>query len=375
MNIGIDISQIVYEGTGVARFTDGLVHAILEYDTRNQWVFFFSSFRKNLGESIEKKIITKGHKFIKLKIPPTLLSFLSNDLHSSFLSSKIYDLRSSIDWFISSDWTEPHFPKVKKATIVHDLVYLRYPETVNTKIRQTQKKRLQLVKKESQIIFADSEATKKDCSKLLHIEEERIIINYPGIEMTLPTAHQINQTLKKYNLEEKKFILTVGKLEPRKNLERLIQSFSLLKQNDIELVIAGPKGWGETSNIQHLTSHIKFLGYVPDQELYSLYSSCLFFIFPSIWEGFGYPIIEAMKCEAPIACSNTSSIKEIAGNAALLFDPFNNESIYQSINALIQDKKLRNYLVKKGNERSKQFTWKRYYNTLISPFYDNWRRR
>jgi glycosyltransferase involved in cell wall biosynthesis len=365
MKIGIDISQIVYEGTGVARFTSGLVDSILVNDKKNEWVFFFSSLRRNLDRSLEQKILSQGHKLIKRKLPATLLSFLTNDIHNFFLSSKIYNLGSRIDFFITSDWSEPLLSGVKKATVVHDLTCFRYPDTVDQNIRKTQEKRLQHVKKESQIIFADSNATKKDLVELLNIQEDRIVVNYPGVEVTKQSKNQINKTLKKYNLEEKKFILTVGKLEPRKNLSRLFEAFKQLNNNTLQLIEVGPKGWGKSSNIKHLTSNINFLGFVPDDELYSLYTSCLFFVFPSIWEGFGYPIIEAMRSGAPVTCSNSSSIREIAGDAALFFDPLNIENMYQSINRLIQDENLRKQLIKKGIQRSKIFTWKKYYESII----------
>ncbi len=365
MKIGIDISQIVYEGTGVARFTYGLTQTILEYDKQNQWVFFFSSLRSNLNRSLEQKIVSKGHKLIKWKLPPTFLSFLSNDIHNHALSSFIVHRSSKLDYFITSDWTEPPFPGVKKATIVHDLTFIRYPETVHQKIRETQRKRLNWVKKESSLIFVDSETTKKDLIELLSIDKNRIIVNYPGVEVIKSSRNQIDETLKKYNLEDKKFILTVGKREPRKNLARLVKAMTLLKNNTLQLIVVGPEGWGETSNVKHLTSSVRFLGYVPDEDLYSLYSSCLFFIYPSIWEGFGYPIVEAMKQSAPVTCSNTSSIKKIADSAALFFDPMNINEMTQCINELSRNETLRKGLIKKGLERSKIFMWERYYNKLI----------
>jgi len=367
MKIGIDISQIVYKGTGVGRFTKNLVESILTYDKENQYIFFFSGLRQKLDEDLERKILDKKHQLIKWKLPPTLLSFLWNDLHQfvkcfMFHASCFHDL----DWFITSDWTEPPL-SCKKVTIVHDLVYKRFPETLDKRIFLTQKKRMKWVKKESQVIFADSLATKDDLIKYLNIEEEKIVVNYPGVEVIVPTQKQIQQTLSKYKLD-KPFILTVGKLEPRKNLERLITAFQKLNDKTIDLVIVGPKGWGTTeqySNIAIKQSNIKFLGFIPDIDLYSLYSSCLFFIYPSIWEGFGYPIIEAMKLGAPVACSDTSSMKEIADDAALLFDPFNTEKMLQCIDTLKKDEKLRKELITKGKKQAEMFSWERYYRIFI----------
>ncbi len=376
MKIGLDISQIVYPGTGVARFTEVLVNSILEYDNKHQWLFFFSSLRRNLDRQLEKKILQRGHQLVKWRLPPTYLSFLWNNLHQlSKLLILNYKFLNSLDWFITSDWAEAPL-KINKATIVHDLVYLRHPETVNKKIYQTQKKRLFWVKRESKIIFTDSQSTKKDIINFLQIESNRIIINYPGIDISKPKTSSIKSVLKKFSLEEKRFILTVGKLEPRKNIKRLIEAVRQIKDKKLQLVIVGPTGWDNSIDINNFSLLnqkklsfpqiiIKYLGYVTDEELYSLYASCLFFIYPSLWEGFGYPVVEAMKLEAPVACSNTSSLREIAGNAALLFNPYDIKEISQTINKIANDEKLRNQLVKKGLQRSKLFTPKRYYNVFI----------
>jgi len=372
MKIAIDISQIVHKGTGVARFTNGLVKAILKYDKQNQWSFFFSSLRQKLDENLEQEIIKQGHKLIKWKIPPTILSLLWNHSHE-LLKRFMFHVPcfNNFNWFITSDWIEPPLKNIKKATIVHDLVYLRYPQTVDGKIQRVQQKRLFWVKKESQIIFADSKTTKNDLTNLLNINSKKIIVNYPGVEAVKPSENMIKKTLAKYKIQ-KPFILTVGKIEPRKNLKRLIAAFQEVNHPSVDLIIAGISGW-ENLKFQSLnqSNGIKLLGFINDNELYSLYSRCLFYIQPSIWEGFGYPVIEAMKLGAPVACSNTSSMAEIAGNAALLFDPFDINAIKKSLTLMIQDSHLKKELAVKGQQRSQIFTWKNYFQTLISSLLAN----
>lgn len=348
MRIGIDISQIVYKGTGVSRFTEGLVKAICEYDKKNEWVFFFSSLRQSLDSSIEKLINSKGWKIVKMKLPPAGLSIIWNDLHVL----RIETITGKLDWFISSDWTEPP-AKCKKATIVHDLVYLRYPETVDRLILKTQIKRMNWVSKESALILADSQATKDDLIELLNLDTKKIVVNYPGIEL--------KKVSKKIG-NKKSFILTVGKIEPRKNINKLIEAFEEAKLKDIELLIIGPAGWDQ--NIK-TNKNVLFLGYVSDDELYALYSSCLFFIYPSIWEGFGYPVLEAMSFGAPVATSNTSSLKEIGENAALFFNPTKVSEIKKALIKLTTDRKLREELSLKGRKRAEGFTWKKYYDVMI----------
>lgn len=362
MKIAIDISQIVYSGSGVARFTDGLIRAICEYDTKNEWVFFFSSFRRNLDSSVETLILSKGHTLIKSKIPPTILSFIWNQLH--FFS--IDNIVGKVDWVITSDWAEPP-TKYKKTTIVHDLIYLKYPETVDEVIRKTQEQRLRWVQKESSVIFADSDSTKLDLESLLTINRNRITVNYPGINQPMKKLPfglaQGGQATRSKLRESRPFILTVGKLEPRKNIEKLIKSFNLLNQDKVDLYIVGMKGWGNV--VVEQSTQVKLLGFVPDEELAELYKTCLFFVLPSIYEGFGYPIAEAMSYGAPVATSNSSSMREIAGNAGLLFDPHDEDSIAEALEKLIQSPKLRSSLAKKGLLRAKDFSWKKYYETMI----------
>lgn len=357
MKLGIDISQIVHTGTGVARFTQGLTDAIFQYDHSNEWTFFFSSLRRKIDTTLSDKIENKGYKLTSQKIPPTLLTVLWNNLHMV----KIERFTGNLDWFITSDWTEPP-SSGNKATIVHDLTFLRYPETVVSSIRSVQEKRLRLVKKESKIIFTDSEATKKDLIDLLEIEPKRIVVNYPGVEVKVPTPEQITQTQFRYKLHNP-FVLAVGKVEPRKNLKRLIQAFNELENSSQELVIVGPPGW-ETIDTPP-NDKIRFLGYVNDTDLYALYALATGFIFPSIWEGFGYPAIEAMQLGCPVALSNNSSLGELGKGAALTFDPFDINAIKNALTTLIEDNKLRTHLIAEGKKKAKHFTWEKYYEKMI----------
>jgi glycosyltransferase involved in cell wall biosynthesis len=367
MNIGIDISQIVYKGTGVARFTEGLVNAILEYDTKHNWTFFFSS-RQELPITIESNIISKSQEIIKWPIPPRILSLLWNDYHSytGFITPK-----NKLDWFITSDWTEPPI-STNKATIVHDLVFKKYPETVHENILKTQEKRLSFVAQESKLIFADSESTSKDLQEYYSIHKDKIVVNYPGVDLPMEMdSNFINEIRSNFNIPEK-FILTVGKLEPRKNLERLIEAYKLLQKQHIKLpalVIVGMQGWD--TDIEK-SNDIILPGYVNDEILTALYQSAMCFVYPSIYEGFGYPVVEAMINKCPVLTSNTSSLKELAGkDAAITFDPFSSKDIASKIKEILDSKNLRQDLIKKGFKQSQKYTWKHYIDTLIKSLEKN----
>lgn len=361
MNIGIDISQIVYKGTGVSRFTEGLVSAILEYDTKNNWSFFFSS-RQELPITVESNILSKNQELIKWPIPPKVLSLLWNDLHQY---SQLITPKREFDWFITSDWTEPPI-KTKKATIVHDLVFKKYPETVHNTILQTQEKRMKWVTKESDLIFADSQSTAEDLNEYYSFDKKKITVNYPGVQSSMEMdINFIDEIRSNFRIPEQ-FILTVGKLEPRKNLEKLIEAYHLLQKKHKKLpalVIVGMRGW-DTDIKKH--DDIILPGYVNDEILTALYQSAMCFVYPSIYEGFGYPVVEAMGNKCPVLTSNTSSLKEISeGNTALTFDPFDTKDIAEKLEKMITNQQMRTTYIKKGLARSKDFTWKQYVDTLI----------
>lgn len=359
MKIGIDISQIVHQGTGVARYTQGLVEAIIQYEKKNQWIFFFSSLRQKLPAKLIKAIKSKGFILKQYPVPPTLLSVLWNRFH--WLDLELFT--GQLDWFISSDWIEPPCRSAKKATIIHDLVFLRYPQTVFWKILKTQQQRLVHVCRESDLIFADSYSTKNDIEQLLTLEKAQVKVVYPGVRVNQPEKKQIQQTLKQFNLQSQRFILSVGKLEPRKNLERLIEAYKKIGPFDYPLLIVGPKGWG---SLNLSGQNVIVVGYVSNQQLYSLYQSCLFFIYPSLYEGFGYPLIEAATLGASIASSKTSSLGELGKEISLQFNPESVADIAEKMQKLIANKQLRQNLKDKAIQKASEFTWKRSYQQLIS---------
>jgi glycosyltransferase involved in cell wall biosynthesis len=365
MKIAIDISQIVHRGTGIARYTKELIETLLKYDKKNDYMFFFSSLRQKLERNMEAKIKEK-HLLKKIFLPPTILEFLWNRLH--ILSIDNFVGRN--DLVLTSDWTEPP-SQSKKITTIHDLVYLKFAETLDKKIVNVQKRRLKWVKKESNLIIADSFATKNDIVELLKIPENKIQIINPAVETINPTNLQIKKTLKKYKIR-RPFILTVGKIEPRKNLERLIKAFIKAKLTNVDLIIVGPKGWSKENQQSAISNqqykNLKFLGFIPDIELYSLYKSALFFIYPSIYEGFGYPVVEAMKLGCPIVTSYTSSLKEIAEGCALLFNPYSEDEIAKTIITMYRNENLRKQLKERGKKRGKDFSQQKFAYNLLSVF-------
>ncbi len=176
MKIGIDISQLAYENTGVSNYLKNLVENLLKIDNKNEYIFFFSSFRRKYKIS-NIKYQNQNLKLKTFKFPPALLDILWNRIHILPIEWLIGD----IDIFISSDWTEPPTKKAKKATILYDLIVFKFPEETDKKIVETQKRKLEWVKKETDIIFCISESTKKDAREILGIPENKLKVTYPGI--------------------------------------------------------------------------------------------------------------------------------------------------------------------------------------------------
>lgn len=179
MKIGIDISQLAYENTGVANYLFNLIEHLLKIDSKNKYILFYSSLRKNFQFSPDLIGIQSNYNVSikKFKMPPLLLDLLWNRLHIF----PIEWFTGDIDIFISSDWTEPPAIKARKATILYDLIVYKYPQDSDKKIIETQKRKLKWVKKECGIIFCISESTKQDAIDILGIEEKKLKVIYPGI--------------------------------------------------------------------------------------------------------------------------------------------------------------------------------------------------
>ncbi len=177
MKIGIDISQLAYEKTGVANYLKSLVSSLITLDKENEYILFYSSLRRNFQFSIFNFQSNSNVTIKQYKFPPTILDLLWNKLHIMPIENLIGD----VDVFITSDWTEPPTKRAKKMTILYDLIVYKYPQETADKIVATQKRKLAWVKKESDMILCISEATKKDASEILGINEKQLEVIYPGV--------------------------------------------------------------------------------------------------------------------------------------------------------------------------------------------------
>lgn len=357
MKIGIDISQIVY-GTGVSTYTRNLVENLLRIDDKNEYILFGSSLRakKKLKNFIEELSEFKNFEPKLASIPPTLLEIMWNNLHVYPLEKFI----GEVDVFHSSDWTQPKIASLttKKVTTIHDMVPYLFTSSLPKKISDNQKKRLEHVKKEVDLIIADSQTTKDDVMKFLEIPEEKIKVIYLSADPQFKNQgdDKVNEVLEKYKIK-KPYILSVATQEPRKNIQKLIDVFTQiqLRRPELHLVLSGKYGWGPGF---HSTENVIWTDYVPKEDLMALYSGCRVFVYPSLYEGFGLPVLEAMACGAPVITSNNSSMAEIAKDAAILVDPRSTSQLTRAIEMLL-DLNLENYqkMVRASLYRAKAYNW------------------
>jgi len=357
MKIGLDISQIVY-GTGVSVYTKNLMEALLKIDKENEYVLFFSSLRQRLTQISNLKTQNQNLNLKTFRIPPTLLEILWNKFHIWPVENFI----DKVDVFHSSDWTQPP-TKAAKVTTIHDFGFIKYPEVSHPKIKAVMTRRFKWIKREVDLIIAVSQATKKDIVEILGIPEEKIRVIYEAVSEDIKQIKDpkiIKKVKKKYGLKGN-YLLSVATLEPRKNLKRIIEAHKILMSQypEIFLVVVGKAGWDEEISqlAKKQLSNIIFTGYVNREvELSALYSGATCFVFPSLYEGFGLPILEAMKCGCPVVTSNVSSMPEVAGEAGILVDPLNVKNIAEGINQAIEN---RQELIKKGFAQVKKFSWEK----------------
>ena len=270
------------------------------------------------------------------------------------------------DVFFSPSHYAPRFSPMPTAISIMDLSYIHFPELF------TKHDLYQLVNwtkysaKNAREIFTISNFSRDDIIKTYKKKPEDVETTYLGIKPALSGNDKVlsmEEMHKKFGIT-KPYLLFVGTLQPRKNVAKLIEAFSQLKNKEIELVIVGKKGWlweeiFAAPEKFGVMERVKFLDFVENEDLPSLYKNALCFVLPSLYEGFGLPVLEAMKFGCPTVISDTSSLPEVGGDAALYFDPQSVDDIAQKIEKVISDEKLREEMVKKGYNQIKKFSWEK----------------
>lgn len=356
MIIGIDGNEAnVERRVGISEYAFELLSKFKEMQNAEFWIYLKDAPLSHMPKESKnwKYIIIKPRKFwTQVGLP--LYLFTHNPKPDVFFTPSHY---------------APRFSPVPTVIAIMDVAYLKFPELFASKDLYQLKEWTKYSAHNAKKIFTISESSKSDIIKEYQALPEDVIVTYPGIKGKLmDNAELTMENLEKKFHISKHYILFVGTIQPRKNIARLIEAFATVLQNtkkkDVDLVIVGKKGWQYEDILEapekfHVSDHVKFLDFVSDEDLPSLYANALCYVLPSLYEGFGLPVLEAMKFDCPVITSNVSSMPEAGGDAALYVDPTDVSDIAQKIVSLIDNEKLRKELIEKGQKQIKKFSWEK----------------
>jgi glycosyltransferase involved in cell wall biosynthesis len=368
--ICLDATSIRDKPSGVGVYTLNLIKALDQLQESENFkldIYFQPTFKNWLSKNFSANELIKTYSPHCLPIPVTVTNALMkfpNPLLAYFSRSLDQpDIVHGTDHFVYPN------PKSRNIMTIHDLTFVKYPDYVPA-IVKTYLDRIKNCLKFTDAIITFSENTKRDLVELLKINPDKIYIIYQAsrYHKDYLTDQQIEELKISLSYDfSKPYFLFVSTLEPRKNVIGLIQAFNYLKQNykiEHQLVLIGQTGWKyqpilEAINKSPYRAEIHHLNYVPDDLVALFYSQAEAFIYPSFYEGFGLPVLEAMTLGAPVITSNTSSLPEVTGGAALLINPNDSLELADAILNLIRDRVLRDNLIFKGKEQASKFSWEK----------------
>ena len=378
MRIGVDIRVLLdKQYSGISEYAYYLLREFLARDDGNEYVFYYNSFHK-----IDPKLFSWCNSRVTFK-NTTWPNKIFNYVFQKFLAwPKLDSITGPVDVFWSPHLNFSCFGANagKKILTVHDLSFLRYPEFFSTRKNfWHQGLNIKKLVDKYDVIVAISENTKIDLIELLNVPAEKIVVVYSGLNQEAANLNSAEAKAfkEKYNLNER-FILYLGAIEPRKNVGGLVEAYNLLRDKhlpltDYQLVLAGSRGWKNKSVYKKVADSlykddIKFLGYVSRAERNWLYSNASLFVYPSYYEGFGFPPLEAMSHGLATITSDVSSLPEVVGSAALTINPYSTLDLARAIETLLLDTDLRKSYAKKGLERAKLFSWQNTADNYLNLF-------
>lgn len=376
MRIGIDYTAAVNQGAGIGRYTRQLVQAVLALDTQDEIVLLAAGGKQpvQMGGATPESQVSNA-RLVRLPLSERVLTILWHRLR---LPLPVELFSGRLDVFHSPDFALPPVRQARTVLTVHDLSFMRVPECSQPSLRAYLLRVVPASVRQADVVLADSESTRRDVIELLGVGTDRVRVLYPGVDegfQRVQDAQVLAEVRQRYRLPER-FVLDVGTLQPRKNLIRLIEAYNQVRADaDIELVIAGGPGWMYEGIFQRveelgLRGAVHFPGYVGDEDLPALYTLAELFVFPSLYEGFGLPALEAMACGTPVVTSNASSLPEVVGDAALVVDPYDVQALATAMGCALGRPSLRSTMVQRGLARAQNFTWSRAAEKLLCLYHE-----
>lgn len=367
MRIAVDARPLLAKQiSGIPEYTGRLIDALATAHPEVDWQLFYSSWHQRPDNWLilkEKPNIN----WCSLKCPNKLING----------AAWLFD-RPRLDKYCLADvWLLPHFNftpltgRIPTVLTIHDLSFLRQPEFFSWRRRfwHASLHLSELINRADRIV-AISENTKRDLMELLAVPEEKITVIYsaasPDFQPIAPSDSRLVNCRQKYDLP-KRFILSLATCEPRKNLVNIIRAYDNLRQRcpgltDCPLVIAGGQGWKQEA--AHIAwrqavnrQDIRWLGYLPADDLPIIYNLASLIVYPSFYEGFGLPVLEAMACGRPVIAAATTALPEVAATAALLVDPADSQALSRAMEQILVDRSLAEQLAQAGLQQVSQFSW------------------
>jgi len=364
VRIAIDYSAAVNQRAGVGRLVRNQVLALAEFDQVNDYRLVYA--RPNRGSQPQ---FPRARNFARREV----------GLRERWLTIMWHRARVPVpaDWFSgpvdvyhSPDFVLPPLRHARGILTVHDLAFLMRPECADARLRAYLEEVVPRSVRRADFIIADSENTRNDLVVLLGVQPDSIAVVPGGVEERFAPvleADQLQRARRHLGVGDAPFVLAIGVLEPRKNLNRLMDAFGTLKERggvpaDLKLVLAGGKGWLFDGIFEHhaespVRDDILMPGFVSDEMLPAIYSAAEILAFPSLYEGFGLPILEAMACGTPVVASRSSCLPEVAEGAALMVEPTNVDGLSMALEQLLADAEQRARLIKQGRQRASEYTW------------------
>src|SRR5918992_3922870 len=352
MRIVYDVSPLAHPLTGVGNYVRGSLAGLAEAAAGRHEILAFAPTSLAGRNAIQQALVGID---VELKLVPLPFSQRWRDAWSRLGKPPLERVVGAFDVFHYSDWMYPAQAGGVRATTIHDLVPLRFPDWVTPKTRAMHGAKYADVARTADLVLVNSEFTGRDVVEWLGVPAERVKVAHPGVkEVFRPDGERADLG--------RPYVLTVATLEPRKNLATLVEAHRLLG-GDVLLAVAGGTGWGDQPELRG--PNLVPLGFVSDPQLARLYRGAAAAVYPSRFEGFGIPIVEAMACGVAVVASSHESMDEAAGHAAVRADPESPEALAAAIEDALAR---REALVPPGLEHARGFTWEAAGETFLSGY-------
>ncbi len=363
MKIAIIGDALDYQYAGIYYYTKELIKALAAIDKKNEYWIVRSKSEGAISQNVKELII------------PTP-AFLGAAAYRLFVQVPNALTQKGVDIVVEPRHFGPfNLPdNIKRVTVIHDLSPIHFPQWHQFLSRKLQQLFLPSILKRADQVITNSNFTKRDVIKHFPFTKEKITSIHLGKEALFKPSPD-PPILKKYGIQQP-YLLHTGTIEPRKNLGLLLKAFEIIKSQSfspLQLVLVGKKGWKSDSFFQKIQNSpykkdIKVVGYINRYHLPALYSSAELFIYPSHFEGFGLPVLEAMACGVPVIVSNVSSLPEIIGKAGLRFSPNNIQELVIQTKEVLENKEIRAHFSKYSLEQARKFSWEKTAEATLEVF-------